>query len=116
MNGGIIVQSALLAIGAVGFGVWLYRNVWTGPKVVRAVVVEKTVNQTSTRLPDILPGSGGVFPAGTTHVLVLKVDGIQRRFTANDESWRKVDVQDEVKVWIQNETHVTGVLVLNRRK
>jgi hypothetical protein len=104
-------QVALLVVGAAMFGVWAYKNVWRGPKVTRAFVVEKTWEESATRLPDVLPGMGGVYNASTTNILVLEVAGKRQRYTANDESWKRVRVGDIVKVWIQNETHVVGVYV-----
>lgn len=114
MNPEILAMTALLTVGAVMFGGWVYKNVWQGPKVVRAQVVEKTLEQAAMRLPDVFPGSGGMFNASTTNILVLDNKGQRQRYTANDESWQRVIVGDTVKVWIQNETHVVGAYVLNR--
>jgi hypothetical protein len=107
-------QMALLVVGAAMLGVWAYKNVWRGPKVTRALVVEKTWEEAATRLPDALPGMGGVFNASTTNILVLDVSGKKLRYTANDESWKRVQAGDDVKVWVQNETHVVGVYVYSR--
>lgn len=107
-------QAAFLATGLAILGVWAYRNVWRGPKATRALVVEKTWQEASMRLPDVFPGTGGVFNASMTNILVLDIAGKRQRFTANDESWKKVGVGDTLKVWIQDETHVVGVYVLSR--
>lgn len=107
-------EASILIIGAIVFFAWAYKNVWQGPKKARAVVVEKTLQQAAARLPDVLPGSGGVFNASTTHVLILEIDGQKKRYTANNESWLKAQAGDTVKVLIQNETHVVSVYVLNR--
>lgn len=114
LNAESLAQAAFLVGGAAIFGVWAFRNVWRGPKVVRALVVEKTWEEAAMRLPDVLPGTGGVFNASTTNILVLETNGNRHRYTANDESWKRAKIGDTLKVWIQNETHVVGVYVLNR--
>jgi|GEM_PF-6938233 len=114
INAESLVQAAFLAVGAAIFGLWAYKNVWRGPKVARALVVEKTWQEAAARVPDVFPGTGGVFNASSTNVLVLDVAGKRERYTANDESWKRVNVGDTLKVWIQNETHVVGVYVLTR--
>lgn len=104
----------LLVFGGFVLGRWLYQNVWIPPKVLYGTVVEKTYEKNSSALPPVFPGADGVYQAGTTNILVLEIEGVRHRFTAGDETWKRVNVEDRIKAWIQADSHISGVYVVAR--